>query len=117
MISPSDLTEPASGLTTPRGHESGSWLPDPGPSPESRVLTEEARVQIRAAIDALPPSQRMVITMRDLEGYSSEEVCNVLGLSETNQRVILHRARSKVRDMVSAYFRRGLTWRYRRLRK
>ncbi len=86
--------------------QGGSWLPDPGPSPESRVLTEEARVQIRAAIDALPPSQRMVITMRDLEGCSSEEVCNVLGVSDTNQRVILHRARSKVRDTVAAYFRK-----------
>jgi RNA polymerase sigma-70 factor (ECF subfamily) len=46
----------------------------------------------------------MVITMRDLEGYSSEEVCNVLGLSETNQRVILHRARSKVRAMLAVYY-------------
>jgi RNA polymerase sigma-70 factor (ECF subfamily) len=82
-----------------------STPPDPTPSPEARLLTEEARTQIRSAIDSLPPNQRVVITMRDVEGCSSEEVCNVLGLSETNQRVILHRARSKVRDLVSAYFR------------
>ncbi len=79
-------------------------LLDPDPSPEGKLLAQEARVLIMAAIDALPPSQKMVITMRDIEGFSSEEVCNVLGLGETNQRVILHRARSRVRKMVSAYF-------------
>lgn len=87
------------------GHKTGPGLPDPNLSPEAMLLTEEARAEIRAAIDALPPTQRIVITMRDLEGCSGEEVCNVLGLSETNQRVILHRARSKVREMVSSYFR------------
>jgi RNA polymerase sigma-70 factor, ECF subfamily len=84
--------------------EPGPSLRCPAPSPEANLLTNEARVQIHAAINALPTRQRMVITMRDLEGYSSEEVCNVLGLSETNQRVILHRARSKVRAMLAAYY-------------
>lgn len=83
----------------------GAWLADPGLSPEATLLTSEARAQLRAAIDALPANQRMVITMRDLEGYTSEEVCNALGLTETNQRVILHRARSHVRARVTAYFR------------
>ncbi len=83
----------------------GSWLVDPGPSPEATVLTREARSHLRAAIDDLPANQRTVITMRDLEGYSSEEVCNVLGITETNQRVILHRARTGVRARVTAYFR------------
>jgi RNA polymerase sigma-70 factor (ECF subfamily) len=78
---------------------------DPGLSPEARLLTEEARVQVRAAIEALEGNQRIVITMRDLEGCSSEEVRNVLGLSETNQRVILHRARAKVRAMLAARHR------------
>lgn len=81
------------------------WRLDPEPSPEARLLTREAHAHLRAAIDALPANQRMVITMRDLEGYSSEEVCNALGLTETNQRVILHRARSAVRGRVAAYFR------------
>lgn len=81
------------------------WLLNPGPSPEARLLTREARAHLRAAIDALPANQRTVITMRDLEGYSSEEVCNALSLTETNQRVILHRARSTVRAKVTAYFR------------
>lgn len=87
----------------------GLSLPDPRPSQEAGLLTDEARVRIRAAIDSLPPNQRIVITMRDIEGYSSEEVCNVLGVSETNQRVILHRARSKVRAMVADYFSGGST--------
>jgi RNA polymerase sigma-70 factor (ECF subfamily) len=79
---------------------------DPAPSPESGLLTQEAALQLRAAIEALPANQRIVITMRDLEGCSSEEVCNVLGLSETNQRVVLHRARYRVRSRLAAYFRK-----------
>src|SRR5262245_54020420 len=78
-------------------------LRDPDPSPEDRLLTQEARVQIRAAIEALPEKQRLVITMKDVEGLSSEEVCNVLGLNETNQRVILHRARARVRTMLAMF--------------
>ena len=85
--------------------ERGSRLLDPKPSPEAAVLVREARAHLRAAIEALPSNQRAVITMRDLEGYSSEDVCNVLGLTETNQRVILHRARSGVRARVAGYFR------------
>jgi RNA polymerase sigma-70 factor (ECF subfamily) len=88
-----------------RANGRGSGLFDRSPSPEAAVLAREARAYLRAAIDALPANQRTVITMRDLEGYSSEEVCNVLGLTETNQRVILHRARSGVRARVAAYFR------------
>jgi RNA polymerase sigma-70 factor, ECF subfamily len=59
---------------------------------------------VRAAIDALPPAQREVITLRDLEGWTSTEVRNALDLSETNQRVLLHRARAKVRRVLEAYF-------------
>jgi len=83
----------------------GPGLSEPNPSPEAAVLARGARAHLRAAIDALPANQRTVITMRDLEGCSSEEVRNVLGLTETNQRVILHRARCGVRARVAAYFR------------
>jgi len=60
---------------------------------------------IERAIDALPPAQRAVITLRDIQGLSSEEVRNALDLTETNQRVLLHRARSKVRSAIEEYMR------------
>ena len=77
-----------------------SW----GDSPEERLLASETHGQLRAAITALPPSQREVISLRDVEGWTAAEVCNALGLSETNQRVLLHRARSKVRRALERYF-------------
>jgi RNA polymerase sigma-70 factor (ECF subfamily) len=71
--------------------------------PEERLLSSETREVIAAAIDLLPPTQRAVIRLRDVEGFASEEVCNVLQLSETNQRVLLHRARTKVRAALEDY--------------
>lgn len=56
-----------------------------------------------AAIETLPASQRAVISLRDVEGWSSEEVCDLLEISEGNQRVLLHRARSKVREALEEY--------------
>ena len=73
--------------------------------PEGRVLAAEAMGVIERAIDALPPAQRAVITLRDIQGLSSEEVRNALDLTETNQRVLLHRARSKVRSAIEEYMR------------
>ena len=60
---------------------------------------------IEREIDRLPEAQRAVITMRDVQGFTSEEVCNALDLSETNQRVLLHRARAKVRGALEEYMR------------
>ena len=71
--------------------------------PEERLLSDEVQAVIRRAIEALPSAQREVITLRDLEGWSSAEVCNTLLISETNQRVLLHRARSKVRRALEQY--------------
>ena len=71
--------------------------------PEDRLLSRETLDRVQAAIAALPPSQREVIRLRDVEGWSSEEVCNVLEITETNQRVLLHRARAKVRREVEQY--------------
>ena len=64
-------------------------------------LTRQAIVS--QAIQALPLAQREVITLRDIEGWSAADVCNALGLTETNQRVLLHRARSKVRQAIEPY--------------
>jgi RNA polymerase sigma-70 factor (ECF subfamily) len=83
------------------------WMVPPqawGGSPEERLVSRETMGQIQSAIEALPPGQRQVITLRDVQGWSSEEVCNVLEISETNQRVLLHRARSRVRAALERYF-------------
>ncbi len=71
--------------------------------PEEVLLNRETRRYIQAAIDALAENQRIVITLRDVEMLTSDEVCNVLGITETNQRVLLHRARSKVRQALESY--------------
>lgn len=85
---------------------SGYWSAPPHSwetVPEERILSLETREQIAAAIDMLPPNQRTVITLRDVEGWSSEEVCDFLNISEANQRVLLHRARGKVRSALEGY--------------
>jgi RNA polymerase sigma-70 factor (ECF subfamily) len=71
--------------------------------PEERLLAKETLTRVAEAIEALPPNQRAVITLRDVEGWTSEEVRSVLDVSETNQRVLLHRARSKVRRALEKY--------------
>jgi RNA polymerase sigma-70 factor, ECF subfamily len=71
--------------------------------PEARLLGAETQAVISGAIDALPDSQAAVIRLRDVEGFGSAEVCELLSLSESNQRVLLHRARSKVRSALEAY--------------
>ena len=68
------------------------------------LATEAARDVMLGAIAKLPERQREVLTLRDMLGYSSEEARNALDLSETNQRVLLHRARSKVRSALERYF-------------
>jgi RNA polymerase sigma-70 factor (ECF subfamily) len=85
----------------------GPWAAPPTPwddEPEARLESLETLDVVRSAVEALPPAQREVITLRDLEGWTSTEVRNALDLSETNQRVLLHRARAKVRRSVEAYF-------------
>jgi RNA polymerase sigma-70 factor (ECF subfamily) len=74
------------------------------PVPEEKLLAGETREVILQAIAALPTAQREVLVLRDLEGLPAPETCNVLGLSDTNQRVLLHRARSRVRQAVEHYF-------------
>jgi RNA polymerase sigma-70 factor, ECF subfamily len=86
----------------------GHWAVPPaswGGVPENRLLATETMDVIRREIDRLPSSQRAVLTLRDIEGLSAEEVCNALGLTETNGRVLLHRARAKVRAALEEYLR------------
>jgi len=90
----------------PHGRHPGGWasFPQPWPDePERALLSAETRDLIAEAIDGLPPGQRLVITLRDVEGWDAAEVCSVLDLSETNQRVLLHRARSKVRAALESH--------------
>lgn len=81
----------------------GHWAVRPEPWPEDALVAAETQSVVAEAIEALPPAQRAVISLRDVEGWSSEEVRNALELSETNQRVLLHRARSKVRRALESY--------------
>jgi len=84
----------------------GGWVSPPRPwggGPVERLLAGEARGVIDAAIEKLPPAQRRVITLRDIEGLGADETRELLDLSDGNQRVLLHRARSKVRQALEEY--------------
>lgn len=78
----------------------GHWANPPEPWPDARVESREMVALVREALETLPEAQRAVMTLRDLDGWESGEVCELLGISEGNQRVLLHRARSKVRGYV-----------------
>jgi RNA polymerase sigma-70 factor (ECF subfamily) len=84
----------------------GHWAigPTAWPIPEEGLLSGETREVIAGAIRELPPVQRAVIALRDVEGWPPEEVCEALEVSEVNQRVLLHRARTKVRAALERYF-------------
>jgi len=88
-------------------HWPGHWSVPPHALPEERLLAAETREQVARAIDALPATQRAVISLRDVEGWSAEEVRNALDITEVNQRVLLHRARSRVRRALENYLEVG----------
>lgn len=93
---------------TDHPHSPGHWIESPTTwknIPEEQLLSKETRQMIQSTIDMLPPLQRQVILMRDVDGWSSEEVCNILEISETNQRVLLHRARTRVRQALADYLK------------
>jgi RNA polymerase sigma-70 factor, ECF subfamily len=71
--------------------------------PEERLLSQETRAEVARAVEVLPVAQRAVIVLRDVEGMTAAETCELLGLSEGNQRVLLHRARSRVRQALERY--------------
>jgi RNA polymerase sigma-70 factor (ECF subfamily) len=81
----------------------GHWASGPSAwsTPLDELLTAETRRMLLRAIDQLPTTQRQVVTLRDVEGWSSREVCDALEISEANQRVLLHRARTRLRDLIN----------------
>ena len=105
-----DQGEPAVDPTEflPPSHSrwAGHWAKWPEPWPEEQLLSREALAHVRDAIDRLPAGQRAVIQLHDVEGWSSQEVCEALGLSDVNQRVLLHRARSRVRREIARHVER-----------
>jgi RNA polymerase sigma-70 factor, ECF subfamily len=92
----------------PADHElfPGHWVVMPArwPTPEEGLLSGETREVILRAIEALPKAQRTVISLRDIEGWGSDEVSEALDITPGNQRVLLHRARSAVRNAIEEYF-------------
>jgi RNA polymerase sigma-70 factor (ECF subfamily) len=91
-------------LDADRFGPNGMWLQPPRPwideDPESLLARKEVMTRLDAALDELPERQREVVVLRDVQGWTSEEVCNALQLGETNQRVLLHRGRTRLRALL-----------------
>lgn len=86
------------------GDWSGWWADPPKPwEPDEQLERAQVLDLVRDALTRLPDAQRIVMSLRDIDGWSSEEVCNVLGITQTNQRVILHRARARVRTALDPH--------------
>jgi RNA polymerase sigma-70 factor (ECF subfamily) len=102
--SPDGEWEPGSGRR-------GLWETTPKPwridDPVEILQSHELLEIVRQSIEGLPESQRQVVLLRDVEGISAAEACNILSLSETNQRVLLHRGRARIRRALDAYFQAG----------
>jgi RNA polymerase sigma-70 factor, ECF subfamily len=83
----------------------GHWAAPPRPwqNPDRRLLSLEARERLKQALADLPERQRLIVTLRDVEGLSAGEVCDLLELSQENQRVLLHRGRCRLRAFLEKY--------------
>jgi len=89
------------------------WTPAGTPrrwdtDPEAEVIRGEVRDVVSAAVGALPPRQREVVVLRDVQGFDSGEVCELLRMTAENQRVLLHRGRAKVRAALEIYYAREI---------
>jgi RNA polymerase sigma-70 factor (ECF subfamily) len=88
----------------------GAWASPVEPWPDAADARLDAAAflpQLRTAIYQLPATQRLVVTLRDVEGLSSSEVCEVLSISEANERVLLHRGRNRLRSALDGYLKGG----------
>ena len=102
---PVDDIEPV--VDASRFDAGGTWQVPPEPwtdQVDDKVIAAKIAARILTAIDDLPPQQREVVTLRDVQGLSSEEVCAILEISHGNQRVLLHRGRSRLRQVVESRF-------------
>ena len=107
-VAPGEVAEPAVNPDRFQKHDDawpGHWATPPRPwqKPERRLLSLEARDRLKAALAGLPDRQRLIVGLRDVEGHSSEEVCDLLSISQENQRVLLHRGRSRLRAILDEY--------------
>ena len=95
----------------PAGHRwAGHWASPPASwreVPEELLLSRETMAEVERAVATLPAAQRAVLVLRDVEGLTAAEACQLLGLTEGNQRVLLHRGRSKVRATLERYLDTG----------
>ena len=106
LASSESIVDPARFLAADHPRWPHHWAVEPVPwrTPEDNLLADETRKLILEAVEALPAPQREVLVLRDLEGLTGGEVCNILRLTDTHQRVLLHRARSRVRNALERYF-------------
>jgi RNA polymerase sigma-70 factor (ECF subfamily) len=106
LADPETGEEPA--VESSRFTTEGMWAVPPGSwgadNPEEQLLRQETMAVLYGAMAELPAQQRAVVTLRDVEGLNSDEVCDALQVSEANQRVLLHRARSRLRAVLERYF-------------
>ncbi|MHB8416816.1 MAG: sigma-70 family RNA polymerase sigma factor [Myxococcales bacterium] len=106
---PFSALEPEEGSAAALFDQRGDWLDDqaprPWPDPEDQAIAREGVRLVEEGLEKLPATQRAVVLLRDVEGLTAEEACNVLGVGETNQRVLLHRGRNALRSLLAAHWK------------
>jgi RNA polymerase sigma-70 factor, ECF subfamily len=105
ILASESVVDPARFLAADHPRWPHHWAvePDSWRTPEDKLLADETRQVMLEAVEALPAPQREVLVLRDFEGLTGGEVCNILRLTDTHQRVLLHRARSRVRNALERY--------------
>lgn len=101
------IEEPERAVDAGRFNRDGSWSSPPAhwaDDAEDRVRAERMNKSMRVAIDQLPSPQRDVLTLRDVEGLTAADTCQILSLRQSHQRVLLHRARSRLRNVLEGEF-------------